>query len=214
VTRTLAVYSPASGVLVEKMGDSLEGMKLTPGMTVFKLADLSTIWADVEVYEHQIKHLSIGQTVRIAVDAFPGRQWAGRITYFDPTIDPKTRTLRARVEIQNPDRALRPEMYANVNLQPPAANNVVRIPREVVLHTGERSVVIVQRGSGVFEPREVELGASGGEWQEVRSGIEAGETLVASSQFLIDSESNLREAINQMLAGSESEGASAPVHQH
>lgn len=214
VTRTLKIYSPVSGVLVEKMGDSLEGMKLTPGMTVFKLADLSTIWADVEVYEHQIQHLSIGQTVRIAVDAFPGRQWTGRITYFDPTIDPKTRTLRARVEIQNPDRALRPEMYANVNLQPPAANNVVRVPREVVLHTGERSVVIVQRRSGVFEPREVELGASGGNWQEVRSGIDAGETLVASSQFLIDSESNLREAINQMLAGSESESAATPIHQH
>jgi multidrug efflux pump subunit AcrA (membrane-fusion protein) len=148
------------------------------------------------------------------VDAFPGRQWTGRITYLNPTIDPKTRTLRARVEIENRDRALRPEMYANVNLQPPTANNVVRVPREVVLHTGERSVVIVQRESGVFEPREVELGAAGGQWQEVRGGIEPGETLVASSQFLIDSESNLREAINQMLAGSESATAAPPIHQH
>jgi len=215
VTRTLKIHSPVAGVLVEKMGDSLEGMKLTPGMTVFKLADMSTIWADVEVYEHQIKHLNIGQTVRITVDAFPGREWTGRITYFDPAIDPKTRTLLARVEIENRDHALRPEMYANVNLQPPATGGVVRVPREVVLHTGERSVVIVQQESGVFEPREVELGASGGQWQEVRSGVEAGETLVASSQFLIDSESNLREAINQMLAGREAGAEAAPpVHQH
>jgi len=215
VTRTLKIYAPASGVLVEKMGDSLEGMKLSPGMTVFKLADMTRIWADVEVYEHQIQGVRLGQTAHITVDAFPGRQWTGRIVYLDPTINPRTRTLQARVEIENGDRALRPEMYANIELQPRSAAGVVRVPREVVLHTGERSVVIVQREAGVFEPREVELGASGGEWQEVRSGIEAGETLVASSQFLIDSESNLREAVNQMLAGREAGAEAAPpVHQH
>jgi membrane fusion protein, copper/silver efflux system len=219
-TRTLKIFSPASGVVVEKMNQSLEGMKLNPGMNVFKIANLSTVWAEIEVYEYQLQHVRLGQNAAITVDAFPGRRWNGKIIYLDPTINQQTRTLRAFVEISNKDMKLRPEMFANVDLRTPAVSGAVKVPDEAILHTGDRSVVIVQKEKGVFEPRQVSLGVAGDGYQEVRHGLQAGETIVTSSQFLIDSESNLREAINKMLA--ERSGASredsapaAPAeHQH
>ncbi len=201
VTRTLKVLAPASGVVIEKMGDSLEGMRLTPGMTVFKIADLATIWADVEIFEDQMRYVHLGQTAQITADAYPGSRWSGKLIYLDPVVDQKTRTLRASVEIANRDGRLRPEMFVNVDIRPVAAAGVVTVPAEVVLHTGRRSLVVVQPEPGLFEPREVELGAAGEGRQEIRSGLEAGETVVASSQFLIDSESSLREAVNKMTAG-------------
>ena len=200
ITRTVKFYSPVSGIVVRKMDRALEGMRLNPGMNVFKIADLSTIWAEIEVYEYHLQYVRLGQTARITVDAFPGRHWTGKIIYLDPSLDQKTRTLKVSVEIPNPGFKLRPEMYANIELQTPAVRGVVKAPEEAILHTGERSVIIVQKEKGVFEPRDVKLGAMGGGYQEVRSGLRAGEVIVTSSQFLIDSESNLKEAINKMLA--------------
>jgi len=216
VIRTLKVFAPASGVVVERMGNALEGMRLTPGMTVAKIANLSTLWADVEIYEHQIQYLRLGQTVHISADAYPGRHWSGKVVFLDPSLNPQTRTLRASVEIGNRDGKLRPEMFVNVDIKRPASTGIVKVPEEVVLRTGTRSVVIVQKEPGVFEPREVHLGAAGGGFREVRHGLEAGETVVASSQFLIDSESSLREAIGKILARGGDEGAAATVtgHQH
>ncbi len=220
ITRTLKVFSPVSGIVVYKMGDSLEGMKLTPGMNVFKIADLSTLWVQIDVFEHQIQQTRMGQMARITVDAFPGRSWTGRITYIDPTVNPQTRTLRVYVEIPNRNWNLRPQMYTNVEILSPGVAGAVRAPEEAILHSGERSVVVVQKAKGVFEPREVELGATGGGYTEIRRGLQAGETIVTSAQFLIDSESNLKEAISAMLAASKSAGESAqepavaPAHQH
>jgi RND family efflux transporter MFP subunit len=201
ITRTLKIVSPVSGIVVSKMSDSLEGMKLVPGMNVYKIADLSTIWAQIEVFEYQVRYLRLGQTAEITVDAFPGRRWTGKIIYIDPEVNQQTRTLKAYVEIPNSAWRLRPQMYANVVINVPAAANVLRVPEEAVLHTGERDIVIVRKGADVFEPRDVEIGATGGGYQEVRSGLSAGEVIVTSSQFLIDSESNLKEAINAMLSG-------------
>ena len=183
ITRTLKIVSPVSGILTEKMTDSLEGMKVMPGMNVYKIADLSTVWAQVEVYEYQIRQLRLGQKAVLTVDAFPGRQWTGRIAYIDPTVNPQTRTLKAYVEIANPRWQLRPQMYANVVIPVPAASGVVRVPEEAVLHSGERNVVIVQKEQGLFEPREVQLGATGGGYQEVRSGLQAG---AATRKFAAD----------------------------
>lgn len=199
VRRTVTVYSPASGFIVYKMGDSLEGMRLTPGMTVLKLADHSKLWAEVELYEHQIRHARVGQRVRVEVDAFPGRVWQGRIDFFDTAVDPKTRTLKAYVEVDNKDFRLRPEMFATVLIRLPGSASSVRVPSEAVLHSGERAVVIVRKADNIFEPREVELGAEADGLQAVLSGVRAGEIVVTSSQFLIDSESNLRAAITRML---------------
>ena len=216
--RTLKILSPVSGIVIEKMGDSLEGMKLTPGMNVFKIADLSNVWAEIEVFEQQIQYLKLGQKADITLDAFPGRRWTGKIIYLNPTLNQKTRTLTAYVEIGNPDRKLRPEMYANVEIRVPAVSGVVKIPSEAILHTGERNVVIVEKDKGFFEPRDVTIGSEGGGYSQVNEGLHEGETVVVSSQFLIDSESNLKEAISKMLAARESKkesgNPSAPEHNH
>ncbi|MEW5976375.1 MAG: efflux RND transporter periplasmic adaptor subunit [Acidobacteriota bacterium] len=218
-TRTLKILSPVSGVVIEKMGDSLEGMKLNAGMNVYKIADLSTVWAEIEVFEYQIQHLRLGQMAHVTLEAFPGRHWAGRVIYLDPALNQQTRTLKASVEIANPDRNLRPEMYADVLIRIPEKSEVVRVPPEAVLRSGQRNVVIVQKAAGLFEPREVELGDQGGGYQAIRRGLAAGETVVTSSQFLIDSESNLKEAISKMLAARQSDAGEtakpvAPPHQH
>jgi RND family efflux transporter MFP subunit len=217
--RTVKIYSPASGILAAKVSESLDGMRVEPGMMIYHLADHSRLWVEVELYEHQIRYLREGMGARVDVEAFPGRAWSGRITRFSPTINPQTRTLKAYVEVENKDHRLRPEMYANILFQPPAVSGAVKVPEQAILHSGTRSVVVVQKARGVFEPREVELGPAGGGYQEVRRGLQAGETIVTSSQFLIDSESNLRAAIQQLLgerAGSPQSGpAETPVkHQH
>jgi RND family efflux transporter MFP subunit len=210
IMRTLKVFSPVSGVVTEKMSDSLEGMNLTPGMSVYKIADLSTIWAGIEVYEDDIRYMQIGRQADIAVDAFPNRHWTGKVIYIDPNINPQTRTLKVFVQIPNPRGILRPQMYANVEIHVPVVSGAVKIPEEAVLHSGERSVVIVEKAKGLFEARNVEIGALGGGYREILSGVRPGETVVTSSQFLIDSESNLKAAVQKMLA----ERTAAAGHQH
>lgn len=216
ITRTLKIVSPVSGLLIEKMSKSLEGMKVNPGTNIYKIADLSTIWVQIEVYEYQLKYVRLGQPVRITVDAYPGRRWVGKVIYLDPTINQRTRTLKVYVQLPNPGLKLRPDMYANVNIPVPNVAGVVIIPDEAILHTGERNVVIVRKGERLFDPREVKLGAVGNGYQEVRHGLKAGEVVVTSSQFLIASESNLKEAINKMLASkkAKAEEAEAPAKQH
>ncbi len=211
VNRTLQVYAPVSGLVVAKMSDALEGSKVMPGMNVYRIADLSTVWAQIQVYEDQMQNLAFGQNAQITVDAFPSKRWNGKIIYIDPTVDQQTRTLKASVEIPNSDLKLRPQMYARVEIRVPSVAGVVKVPSEAVLHTGARNVVIVQKASGLFEPREVLLGASGGDFQEVRSGLHAGEDVVTSAQFLIDSESNLKEAISKMLSSKNGETARQPA---
>jgi RND family efflux transporter MFP subunit len=211
VTRTLKVVSPVAGVVISKIGDSLEGMKLTPGMNVYRIADLSTIWAGVEIYEDQIRYMQPGRQADITVDAFPNRHWSGRVIYLDPSVNPQTRTLKVYVEIENSGGELRPQMYANVEVHVPVVSDAVKVPEEAVLHSGERSVVIVEKANGLFDPREVELGALGDGYREIRKGVRAGETVVTSSQFLIDSESNLKEAIQTMLAEREAAAGQKPT---
>ena len=212
VTRTVTVFAPATGFIVDKIGDSLEGTKLSPGMTVLKIADHSTLWAETEFYEDDLRHVREGQGVVIEADAFPGREWRGRILFFRPAVNPQTRTLTAFVEVANPDLLLRPMMYVNVAVRTTGAADVVMAPAEAVLHSGTRTVVIVAKGGGVFEPREVVLGTESEGMVEIASGLAAGETVVVSSQFLIDSDANLRAAISQLLGGVE-EGEPAHVHE-
>ena len=217
ITRTVKVYSPAAGVLLEKSANALEGMKLDAGMTVLKIANHSTLWAEARFYESQLRYVREGTFVRLEVGAFPGRRWSGRVAYFDPSVDPQTRTLTAFVEVDNRDLKLRPQMFADISVPVPQAAGAVRVPAEAVIRSGERSVVIVQKSPGLFDPREVELGAEGGGFQEIRKGVAAGETVVTSSQFLIDSEANLKAAINRMTGSGEAPAASdapAPAHVH
>ena len=211
VTRTVRIFAPASGFIVDKMGDSMEGMRLSPGMTILKIADHTTLWAETEFYEDDLRHVGVGQKVRIGADAFPGREWNGRILFFRPAVNPQTRTLTAFVEVANTELRLRPMMYVNVTAQTSGAAEAVIVPSEAVLHSGTRAVVIVARGGGLFEPREVLLGTESEGMQEVASGLAEGETVVVSSHFLIDSDANLKAAISQLLDAGD---PGAPMHEH
>ena len=215
--RTMPVLAPASGFIVAKMGDSLEGMKLTPGMTVLKIADHSTLWAQADFHEADLRHVQEGTAAAIEAEAFPQRRWNGTIRFFRSALNPETRALTAFVEIANPDLSLRPMMYVNVSIEAEGARDAVLVPAESVLRSGTRAVVIVARGEGVFEPREVALGLTADGLQAITAGLAPGERVVVSSQFLIDSESNLKAASAQLLRGREGAddaSGSAGHHRH
>ncbi|MDE2772694.1 MAG: efflux RND transporter periplasmic adaptor subunit [Gemmatimonadota bacterium] len=203
VSRTIRVFAPATGFIVDKLGDSLEGMKLEPGMSILKIADHSMLWAETEFYEGDLRHVAEGGAVEIEADAFPGRTWDGRILFFRPALNAQTRTLSAFVEVDNRDLLLRPGMYVDVTARAGGATDALMVASEAVIHSGARAVVIVARGGGVFEPREVQLGTEGEGLQEVSSGLEAGEQVLVSSQFLIDTDANLKAAISQLLGSAE-----------
>jgi len=219
-TRTLKVFSPAGGMVLEKMDQTLEGMYVKPGMNLYKIVDLSTVWVEAEIFEDQVPWLKVGQFASLEFPYQPGRKYRGTIRYIYPFLNQKTRTMKVSLEVPNPDLALRAEMYANVTFDVPSAKNVLTVPEESVIHSGARNVVVLDRGDGTFKVTEVTLGVNGeGVW-EVKEGVAAGDRVVVSSQFLIDSESNLREAVRKMVsrrkAGtSESESGQAPAeHEH
>lgn len=200
VRRTLTVVSPVDGLVVEKMDQALEGMYLKPGMNVYKIADLSTIWVEAEVFEHQVPWLKVGQRALIEISYQPGRRLSGTIRYIYPFINDKTRTLKVSIELANPGQQLRADMYANVTFDVPSARGVVAVPEEAVIHSGRRNVVVLDRGNGTFQVSEVILGVNGEGLWEVKEGVEEGDRVVISSQFLIDSESTLREAIRKIIS--------------
>ncbi len=213
--RTLSFLAPASGFIVEKSGDSLEGLRLRPGMTVLKIADHATLWAQAEFYEADLRHAREGSRASIEVDAFPGRRWSGSILFFRSAVNPDTRTLTAFIEVANPDLALRPMMYVSVTLEAEGARDALLVPAESVLQSGERALVIVDRGGGTFEPREVRTGLASEGQREILSGLAEGEMVVVSSQFLIDSESNLNAAARQLLRGGDADAPpGAAGHRH
>ena len=216
VVRTLTVAAPARGVVMMRM-PGLEGMAVRPGMELFHIADLSSLWLSVEAFEDQIGWLRIGSQAEVSLSYFPGETFRGRVRYIEPQVNEKTRTVPLKVEIPNADGRLRAGMYATVRFHPVVAHDAVLVPDLAVLRTGQRNVVVVAEGGGRFTPRDVELGASGDGHVAVLSGLEGGERVVTSAQFLIDSESNLREAIQKLLAGAAS-GEPAPAapaeHRH
>ena len=206
VSRTLEAYAPASGYVVEKMADSLEGAKTMPGMTILKIADHSTLWAKVEFYEHYLRDLHAGMRAEISIDAFPGRSWHGRLLFFEPAMNPQTQTLAGYVEVENLDGRLRPKMYASIEFQLPGAKDALVVPAQSVLRSGnDRNVVILDAGDGVFVPREVNLGMESDGRIQVVDGLAEGERVVTSSQFLLDSESNLQAAVDRLAGSSDRE---------
>jgi Cu(I)/Ag(I) efflux system membrane fusion protein/cobalt-zinc-cadmium efflux system membrane fusion protein len=164
--------------------------------------------------------VAVGQRGTVELSYLPGRSFTGDVTYVDPFLDPRTRTARVRLELENPDRVLKPEMFANVELETEGRPAALAVPDEAVIRSGRRNLVLVAKGEGHFEPRDVALGLDGGDgWIEVLSGVQPGEQVVVSGQFLIDSESRLQEAVRKLLRD-EGEGAAeaAPMdhseHQH
>ena len=213
---TVRLFAPATGLVAAKSGDSLEGMRVDPGMAVLKIADHSTLWAEARFFEEDLRHVQEGSEAVIETDAFPGRRWSGEILFFRSAVDANTRALTAFVQVDNADLALRPMMYVDVTVRAGGAADAIVVPAQSVLHSGERSLVIVAKSDGRFEPREVTLGLAADGKQEIADGLAAGERIVTASQFLIDSESNLQAALDQLSRGDDrgGEGTSANHASH
>lgn len=205
IFRTLTVVAPAGGLVMKRM-PGLEGMAVTPGMETFHIADLSSLFLSVEVFEDQLAWILEGTPADVSFTYFPGETFRGTVRFIEPEFSEKTRTLRVKLEVPNVARRLRAGMFATVVFQPVAAGDALAIPSLAVLRTGQRTVVVIDLGQGRFEPREVVLGHQGEGYVEVREGLEEGERVVTSSQFLIDSEASLQEAIQNMIAQRREEG--------
>jgi Cu(I)/Ag(I) efflux system membrane fusion protein len=194
--RTLPLLAPAGGVVVAK--NVVEGARVMPETALYTIADLSRVWVEGEVFEKDLALVDVGRTARVSFDAYPGRTFEGTVSYVYPTISAETRTGRIRVELPNPELRLRPGMYANLSFSVPVHRDGLHVPRSAVLSTGTRSVVFVRGEDGVLTPREVTVGVAAGDHIEILAGLQAGEIVVASANFLIDAESNLGAAIDAM----------------
>lgn len=194
--RTLSLRSPRSGEIAEKM--VIDGQAIHAGDNLFLIADRSALWVEVAVFEMDAPLVRIGTPVSVAVGALPGHRYPGRVAFIQPNVDQKTRTLTARVEVVNRDGQLRPGMYATVELTPTAEVGLA-VPLEAVLPTGTTNLVFVNRGDGMFMPRQVIVGARGDSLIEIRSGLKAGDEVVASATYLLDSESNLAAAMQGLM---------------
>ena len=186
--KAVPFLSPVSGVVVEK--PVLVGQRVMAGEVLFKIADLSRVWLEGEVFEPDLPAARPGLEVAAEFPALPGTQRTGRITYVYPTLDPETRTGRIRVELSNPDLALKPGMYATIRFLAPI-REALSVPRSAVLATGERTFVFVTDSDGMFTPRNVGIGVATDDRIEILSGLAPGERVVASGTFLLDAESNL-----------------------
>lgn len=199
--RTLRVDAPIDGVVVEKM--AVKGQMVDAGMRLYRLADLSIVWVQSQIYEQDLALIRVGQEAEVSLSYLPDRKFSGRVTYVYPVVDEKTRTARVRMEFHNPGLFLKPGMFATVELRAEVSSSALLVPDTAVLRSGEKNTVFVATGEGRFEPREVKLGArSENDMLEVLSGLHDGEKVVTSGQFMLDSESQLREAIQKMLAPS------------
>lgn len=194
--RTLELRAPQSGEIVEKM--VTDGQAIHAGDNLFLIADRSVLWVEVAVFEMDAPAVTIGTPVSVVVGALPGHRYPGRVAFIQPSVDEKTRTLTARVEMANRDGQLRPGMYATVQLVP-AAQVALAVPLEAVLPTGNTNLVFVNRGDGTFVPREVIVGARGDSLVEIRQGLKPGDEVVASATYLLDSESNLAAAMQGLM---------------
>jgi len=193
--KTLTLYSPFTGHVLEKMVN--KGRFVDAGMALFKIADLSVVWLIADIYESELSAIRVGQQAAIQMSYYPGETFTGKAIYIFPYMDAQTRTAKVRYEFANPHGKLKPEMFANVEITVRLGDKLA-VPESAVIDTGVRKVVVVDRGSGYFEPREVRLGARAGDVFEVLDGLKAGERVVTSANFLIDSESKLKEAIGGM----------------
>jgi Cu(I)/Ag(I) efflux system membrane fusion protein len=200
--KTLTLYSPFSGIVLEKV--AYKGMNVMPGMALFKLADLSIVWLYADIYEYELPFIRLGQQASIQLSYLQGENFTGKAIYIYPSLNPETRTAKVRFEIPNPHGKLKPEMYANVEIKVHLGRKLT-VPEGAIIDTGIRQLAIIDKGSGYFEPREVKVGAKVDNYYEVIRGLKAGERVVTSANFLIDSESKLKEAVGGM-AGMEHAG--------
>jgi multidrug efflux pump subunit AcrA (membrane-fusion protein) len=197
VRRAFTLYSPAPGVVVQK--NVIQGQAISAGQTLYTIADLSDVWIDAQLREADAAAARTGAGADIEVTGLPGPMFKGRVAYVYPTLDSASRAVRARVVVSNTDGALKPGMYATVHLHS-ASRSVLTVPTSAVLRTGTRNVVFVDMGGGHLMPMEIEVGQTAGDFTEVLSGLEPGQRVATSAQFLLDSESNLGEVMRSMIS--------------
>lgn len=185
--------APRDGVILER--NAVEGMRAQPGDVLFRVADISVVWAIVDVAERDLGMLAVGQPVTIRARGLAGRSFPGRIDVIYPQVNRETRTARARIQLDNPGFALLPDMYVDASIDTGTLDQVVSVPESALLDTGGKQVVLVDRGEGRFEPRDVKVGRRGAGYVAISEGIAEGENVVVAANFLIDAESNLKAAL-------------------
>lgn len=202
-SRTVTLHAPASGIVTEK--NVVRGQAIAAGQSLYTIVDLSTVWVDAALRESDAAIIRVGSGADVEAGGMAGHIVKGRVAWISPTLDSMSRTVRARITVANTDGALKPGMYATVRLHTPS-RTVLTVPRSAVVRTGERAVVFVDMGKGELMPHEVALGATAGDFTEIRSGVDRGARVVTSAQYLLDSESNLGEVMRGMIG----QGAMAP----
>jgi Cu(I)/Ag(I) efflux system membrane fusion protein/cobalt-zinc-cadmium efflux system membrane fusion protein len=207
---TIPVRSPASGVIIEKA--AIEGMHVTPGQTLFRIADLSTVWVEADVYERDIAAVRVGQPATVTLDAYPDRRFTGRATYIYPFVADQTRTIKVRFQFANPRGLLKPGMYATVQLATPSSPALV-VPADAVLDSGREQVVFVALADGYFEPRRVRAGRQLDATIEITEGLKEGEEVATGATFFLDSESQLQAAVRGFEVASGARLSSPPGQQ-
>lgn len=214
IRKTMTLYAPFNGIVNEKK--AFEGMNVMPGADLLQLSDISNIWVYADIYEYELPWVKVGQTALVEIPYTVNKVLKGRVSYIYPFVEPKTRTVKVRIEFPNPGFELKPEMFVNVRLQTESVQNVLTVPIDAVLNSGKGQHLFVSLGQGRFEPRQVKTGLQGeGGRIQVLEGVKDGEQVVTSAQFLFDSESKLREAIQKMTSpqGAAPPAPGAPGHE-
>jgi Cu(I)/Ag(I) efflux system membrane fusion protein len=196
VPLTFAWTAPRDGVVLER--NAVDGMRANPGDTLFRIADHRVVWALVDVTERDLGAVKEGQSVTIRVRSYPDKAFSGKVALVYPHMNPATRTVRVRIELPNHSLLLRPDMYADADINTGGDSPVLTVPDSAIIDSGDRQIVIVDKSDGRFEPRAVKLGRHGAGYTEIREGLQENETVVTSANFLIDAESNLKAALKTM----------------
>jgi membrane fusion protein, copper/silver efflux system len=196
VPTSITWTAPHTGLVLER--NVSEGMRAMPGDVLFRIADHSVVWALVDVAERDLAAVREGQSVTVRVRSYLDRTFPGKVALVYPHLNPATRTVRVRIELANQDLLLKPDMYAEAEIDTGGGKPILAVPDSAVIDSGDRQIVLVDKGEGRFEPRAVELGRHGAGYVEIRDRLKEGESVVTSANFLIDAESNLKSALKSL----------------
>ncbi len=193
---TVPLLAPQNGIITQL--NIREGMYITPGTEIFTIADLTQMWVIVDVFEQQLAWVALGKSATMTVPAYPGKRWEGNIEYIYPDLDAQTRSLKVRLRFDNPELLLKPNLFAEVIIHSEVSNNLLKVPAQAIIRTGEREAVIKVTAKGSFQPIDVVTGSWHDNQVEILSGLREGEEIVISGQFLIDSEANMQASFARM----------------
>jgi RND family efflux transporter MFP subunit len=193
--KNVTVYSPMTGYITDRK--AFPQLKVMPDTDLYTIADLSHVWIVADVFEYEAPNIHVGEAALVSLQALPGKSFSARVDYLQPEVDPMTRTLKVRIDMNNPGVLLKPDMYADVEFRVNIPSTLT-VPADAVLNAGDRQTVFVDRGNGYFEPRQVSTGEREGDRIQILSGLSQGDRIVTSGNFLIDSESQMKAAASGM----------------